>query len=33
MVPKFVEFVTELPKTDTGKIRKAGLARPQDETV
>jgi amino acid adenylation domain-containing protein len=26
MAPKFVEFVDALPKTDTGKIRKAGLA-------
>jgi long-chain acyl-CoA synthetase len=26
MVPKFVEFVDELPKTDTGKIKKTGLA-------
>jgi long-chain acyl-CoA synthetase len=26
MVPKFVEFVAELPKTDTGKIKKTGLA-------
>jgi len=26
MVPKYVEFVTELPKTDTGKVRKKGLA-------
>ena len=26
MVPKFVEFVDSLPKTDTGKIKKAGLA-------
>lgn len=25
MAPKHVEFVAELPKTDTGKIRKAGL--------
>lgn len=25
MAPKYVEFVAELPKTDTGKIRKAGL--------
>lgn len=25
MVPKFVQFVAELPKTDTGKIRKVGL--------
>lgn len=25
MVPKHVEFVAELPKTDTGKIRKVGL--------
>jgi long-chain acyl-CoA synthetase len=25
MVPKFVEFVDELPKTDTGKIKKTGL--------
>jgi acyl-CoA synthetase (AMP-forming)/AMP-acid ligase II len=25
MVPKFVEFVAELPKTDTGKIKKTGL--------
>ena len=26
MVPKFVSFVAELPKTDTGKIKKTGLA-------
>lgn len=26
MVPKYVEFVTELPKTDTGKVRKKSLA-------
>lgn len=26
MAPKHVEFVDELPKTDTGKIRKADLA-------
>jgi acyl-CoA synthetase (AMP-forming)/AMP-acid ligase II len=26
MAPKYVEFVGELPKTDTGKIRKKGLA-------
>jgi acyl-coenzyme A synthetase/AMP-(fatty) acid ligase len=26
MAPKHVEFVAELPKTDTGKIRKKGLA-------
>ncbi|MEO8101770.1 MAG: class I adenylate-forming enzyme family protein [Betaproteobacteria bacterium] len=25
MVPKYVEFVTELPKTDTGKIKKTSL--------
>lgn len=25
MVPKYVEFRTELPKTDTGKIKKTGL--------
>ena len=25
MAPKYVEFVAELPKTDTGKIRKTGL--------
>jgi acyl-coenzyme A synthetase/AMP-(fatty) acid ligase len=25
MVPKFVEIVPELPKTDTGKIKKTGL--------
>ena len=25
MAPKFVEFVAELPKTDTGKIKKTGL--------
>jgi amino acid adenylation domain-containing protein len=25
MAPKFVEFVDELPKTDTGKIKKTGL--------
>ena len=27
MAPKHVEFVLELPKTDTGKVRKAALAR------
>lgn len=26
MAPKYVEFVDHLPKTDTGKIRKTGLA-------
>jgi long-chain acyl-CoA synthetase len=26
MVPKFVEFVDSLPKTDTGKIKKTGLS-------
>jgi acetyl-CoA synthetase len=26
MVPKVVEFVDDLPKTDTGKIKKTGLA-------
>ena len=26
MVPKHVEFMTELPKTDTGKIKKTGLS-------
>jgi len=26
MVPKYVEFVPDLPKTDTGKVRKKGLA-------
>jgi acyl-coenzyme A synthetase/AMP-(fatty) acid ligase len=26
MVPKHVEFVATLPKTDTGKIKKTGLA-------
>ncbi|HXY93529.1 MAG TPA: hypothetical protein VEP49_13700, partial [Acidimicrobiia bacterium] len=26
MVPKFVELAHELPKTDTGKIRKAALS-------
>ena len=26
MAPKFVEFVASLPKTDTGKIKKSGLA-------
>ena len=26
MAPKFVEFVDELPKTDTGKIKKIGLS-------
>jgi long-chain acyl-CoA synthetase len=26
MAPKYVEFVQELPKTDTGKIKKTGLA-------
>lgn len=26
MVPKFVQFVSELPKTDTGKIKKTGLS-------
>lgn len=32
MAPKYVEFVGELPKTDTGKIKKTGLARgPADE--
>lgn len=25
MVPKFVEFLAELPKTDTGKVKKTGL--------
>ena len=25
MVPKFVEFRSELPKTDSGKIKKTGL--------
>ena len=25
MVPKFVEFVADLPKTDTGKVKKTGL--------
>jgi long-chain acyl-CoA synthetase len=25
MVPRYVELVPDLPKTDTGKIRKAGL--------
>jgi acyl-CoA synthetase (AMP-forming)/AMP-acid ligase II len=25
MAPKYVEFVTELPKTDTGKIKRTGL--------
>ncbi len=25
MVPKYIEFVAELPRTDTGKIRKSGL--------
>ena len=25
MVPKFVDFVPDLPKTDTGKITKKGL--------
>jgi acyl-coenzyme A synthetase/AMP-(fatty) acid ligase len=27
MVPKFIQFVPELPKTDTGKIKKTGLSR------
>ena len=26
MAPKHVEFVDALPKTDTGKIKKTGLA-------
>ena len=26
MVPKFVEFIAELPKTTTGKIKKTGLS-------
>jgi len=26
MVPKFIEFVVDLPKTDTGKIKKMGLS-------
>jgi amino acid adenylation domain-containing protein len=26
MAPKYVEFVSELPKTDTGKVKKTGLA-------
>jgi acyl-coenzyme A synthetase/AMP-(fatty) acid ligase len=26
MVPKYIEFKNELPKTDTGKIKKTGLA-------
>ena len=26
MAPKYVEFVDALPKTDTGKIKKTGLA-------
>jgi acyl-coenzyme A synthetase/AMP-(fatty) acid ligase len=26
MVPKYVEFVAELPKTMTGKIKKTGLS-------
>jgi len=26
MVPKYVEFVDDLPKTDTGKIKKTGLS-------
>lgn len=26
MVPKYVAFVSELPKTDTGKIKKTGLS-------
>ena len=26
MAPKYVEFVAELPKTGTGKIKKTGLA-------
>jgi acyl-coenzyme A synthetase/AMP-(fatty) acid ligase len=25
MVPKYVEFLSELPKTDSGKIKKTGL--------
>jgi acyl-CoA synthetase (AMP-forming)/AMP-acid ligase II len=27
MAPKYVQFVAELPKTDTGKVRKKGLAQ------
>jgi len=27
MAPKYIEFVDALPKTDTGKIKKTGLAR------
>jgi acyl-coenzyme A synthetase/AMP-(fatty) acid ligase len=26
MAPKYVEFVRELPQTDTGKIKKTALA-------
>jgi acyl-coenzyme A synthetase/AMP-(fatty) acid ligase len=26
MAPKHVEFVAELPKTDTGKVKRAALA-------
>jgi acyl-coenzyme A synthetase/AMP-(fatty) acid ligase len=26
MVPKFIEFMKELPKTDTGKVKKTGLS-------
>lgn len=26
MVPKFIEFVADLPKTDTGKVKKTGLS-------
>jgi acyl-coenzyme A synthetase/AMP-(fatty) acid ligase len=26
MVPKYIVFVSDLPRTDTGKITKAGLA-------
>jgi acyl-coenzyme A synthetase/AMP-(fatty) acid ligase len=26
MAPKYVEFVQDLPKTDTGKVKKTGLA-------
>ena len=33
MVPKKVEFVDELPKTHTGKIRKTGLGRNADEAA
>ena len=31
MAPKYIEFVDALPKTDTGKIKKTGLARGHKE--